>query len=360
MISFSDIFDRLPNKKEQYGSYRNEKFEEDWEPTRCDDYTVPDFKIPTYNSNVKGAKGKWKDKLINIYTFIKYVQHKRNKDGCTIMPIPTTSNVNLDIWGTSASVSNARKFMCEIGLISLHTADKSWGKGRIGKSYEYKYYKENEDCFVQFCKDNNIIPRVLKNDEYNEVADITDFYGIDKSRVRFATHLRLKKPEGVSETKFEKVLTKCLYENYPALSFYQRLTDTINAVMYNDKPEFRIRFKPNFNWSESGKSVTSIGIRATNSRVSIKTEDRPHILEEHGLIYEKDVISSVPRLTRSMHLGAWYIDDIDFYEEIYKICEPNGDFSKERKAIKKLFMRAYFDNSPANVGYHILRRIKSI
>lgn len=352
MISFSDIYDRLKERKEQYGSYRNEKFEEDFEPIECNDYTVPTLKIPTYDSCVNGAEKKWRDKLINILTFIEYVQHRRYKGGCTIMSISTTKNVNLDIWGTPTSVSNARKLMCEMGLISIHSKFKSFGNGRKGISYTYKYYKENEDLFVQFCKDNDIIPRVLKNDEYEEVADITDFYGIDKSNVRFATHLRLKKPEGVSETKFEKALTKCLYENYPALKFYQRLTDKINAEMYNDKPEFRIRFKPNFNWSESGKSVTSIGIRATNSRVSVKTVDRPHILEEHGLIYEKDVKSSVPRLTRSMCLGAWYLDDIDFYEEIYKICEPTGDFTKERNAIKKLYMRAYFDNSPANVGYH--------
>ena len=353
MISFIDIADRLEEKEDKYGSYRNEKFQEDWKPERCDDYTLPAFRVPTYNINVKGAKAKWQKGLANIYTFIKSMQHKRYKEGCTIIPIPTTAKVNLDIWGTPTSIVNARKAMCDMGLISLYTNDKFFGKGRAGKSFTYKYYKENEDCFVQFCKDNNIEPRVLKNDNYDEVANITDLYGIDKTKVRFATHLRLEKPKGVSDKKFEKALIKCLYENYPQLSFYQRLADTINLVMYKDKPEFRIRFKPNFNWAESGKSVTSIGIRATNKLVSVKKEDRPEILEEYGLTYEKDVKSSVPRLTRSMDLGAWYTGNNDFYEEIFRICEPDRDFTdKERKAVKKLYMRAYFDNSAANVGYH--------
>lgn len=353
MISFSDIADRLAEKKNQYGSYRDEKFEEDWKPIRCDDYTVPTFNIPVYDVNVKGSKGKWRDKLINIYTFIKTVQHKRYKDGCTIILIPTTKNINLDIWGTPTSVANARKAMCEMGLISIYTNDKSFGERRTGKAFSYKYYKENEDYFIQFCKDNDIKPRVLKNDNYDEVADITDFYGIDKSKVRFATHLRFKKPDSVSKKEFQKVLTKCLHENYPALRFYQRLADKINDDMYEDKQEFRIRFKPHFNWAKSGKSITSIGIRATNSLVSINKKDRPEILKKYGLIYENDVKSSVPRLTRSMDLGAWYVEDIDFYEEIFRLCEPDGQFTnKEREAVKKLYMRAYFDNSPANVGYH--------
>lgn len=351
-MTFKEIADRLADKKNEYGSYRNEKFEEDWKPERYTDFVVPPFNPPTY-SNAKGAKTKWRDKLTDIYTFIKTVQHKRYSDGCTIMPIPTTSKTNLDIWGTPTSIVNARNAMCEMGLISPHTTDKSFGKGRAGKAFTYKYYKENEDRFIQFCKDNGIEPRILKNDNYDEVADLLDLDGIDKSKVRFATHLRLSKPKGVSPKKFEEILTKYLYESYPQLSYYQKLADFINILLYSDKPELRIRFKPHFNWAESGKSITSIGIRATNKLVSVKKEDRQEVLDRYGFIYEKDVKSSVPRLTRSMDLGAWYIEDIDFYEEIYRVCEPDGEFTtKEREAIKKLYMRAYFDNSPANIGYH--------
>ena len=352
MISFADIADRLAEKKDKYGSYRTEKFEEDWKPERCTDFIVPQFIPPTY-SNAKGAKAKWRDKLTNIYTFIKSVQHKRYKDGCTIVSIPTTSKVNLNIWGTPTSIVNARKAMCEMGLISPHTTDKSFGKGRAGKSFTYKYYKENEDSFIQFCKDNNIEPCILKNDNYDDVADLTDTCGIDKSKVRFATHLRFSKSKGISDTKFEKALTKCLYDNYPQLRFYQKLADFINGYLYKDKPELRLRFIPTFNWAESGKSITSIGIRATNSLVSVSKKDRQDLLDHYGFIYEKDVKSSVPRLTRSMDLGAWFKEDIDFYEEIFRVCEPDGKFTtKEREAIKKLYMRAYFDNSPANIGYH--------
>ena len=44
MISFAEIADRLEERKGQYGSYRDVKFEEDWKPERCTDFVVPPFK----------------------------------------------------------------------------------------------------------------------------------------------------------------------------------------------------------------------------------------------------------------------------------------------------------------------------
>jgi hypothetical protein len=159
----------------------------------------------------------------------------------------------------------------------------------------------------------------------------------------------------MTENQFEDFLTKCLYENYPQLKDYQELTDKINQDEYKDLPELRIKFRPKFSWSESGKMVTGIGIRATNSLATIKKEDRNEILKKYGFDRQKDVKSSVPRLTLSLNRGEWADEytDYDLYEQIYRYCEPTGIYNEEkREAIKALYMRAYFDNSPDNIAYH--------
>lgn len=89
--------------------------------------------------------------------------------------------------------------------------------------------------------------------------------------------------------------------------------------------------------------------------VNVKKSDRPKILQQYGFDKEKDVKSSVPRLTLSLNSGEWVseIEDFDLYKEIHNYCEPNIKFDdNEREAIKALFMRAYFDSSPENVAYH--------
>ena len=44
--------------------------------------------------------------------------------------------------------------------------------------------------------------------------------GIDRSKVRFASRLKLIKPIELSNAEYEKQLTLCLYENYPGLRFH--------------------------------------------------------------------------------------------------------------------------------------------
>lgn len=70
MISFSDIADRLAEKRAKYSFDRDEKYEKDWKPERCTDFVVPPFSLRP-PSDAKGAKAKWQNKLINIYTLYK-------------------------------------------------------------------------------------------------------------------------------------------------------------------------------------------------------------------------------------------------------------------------------------------------
>ncbi|MCM1439782.1 MAG: hypothetical protein NC131_11375 [Roseburia sp.] len=350
MITYQEIVANIDKEKHIYGDI-TKKYEEDWEPVRCVKYTLPDFKAPVY-SNAKGAKGKWAKQLSKIYAFIRSVQHKRYNEGCTIMPISSRNSTNRAIWGSHVSVSANIKVMLQIGLLDYETKRCRFNSSD-NECYTYRYYVENEVKFIQLCKDNNIEPYIFKNGNYDKVIKIDDIPSFDKSRVLFKTHLRLNKPADMTKGEFADFLTKCLYENYPPLKYYQDLTNSINEAEYKDFPDLRIKFEPHFTWAKSGKSVTGIGIRATNKLVNIKKTDRPKILKAYGFDKEKDIKSSVPRLTLSLNRGEWFADEIDLYKEMHGYCEPDIEFNDdEREAIKALFMRAYFDNSAKNVAYH--------
>ena len=349
MITLEEIAGRLKDKTD-YSFTVNRM---SWEPQKVDNYVLPSFAIK--ESSAKGAETKLKNKLSKVLAFIDLVKHKRFKTGCTVMPISVTNKDNLAIWQNEKGVSRAIDFMIEIGLISVESDKYQFGAyyEKDNKSKTYRYYKENEDKLKEYCEDHDIQMFIVKNKVYN-MSELKKLHtGIDKSKVRFASRLKLIKPIELSRAEFEKQLTLCLYENYPALRFHIVKTNEINEKYYKDYPEFRIRFQPNFTWSEDELYVSGIGIRATNSLTNLKKENRKEVLKEYGFILEKDINASVPRMTLSLNSGHWIDESQDMYELIYRVIEPTGLFTKEkREAIKKLHMRAYFDSGDKSVGHH--------
>ena len=349
MITLEEIAGRLKDKTD-YSFTVNRM---SWEPQKVDNYVLPSFAIK--ESSAKGAETKLKNKLSKVLAFIDLVKHKRFKTGCTVMPISVTNKDNLAIWQNEKGVSRAIDFMIEIGLISVESDKYQFGAyyEKDNKSKTYRYYKENEDKLKKYCEDHDIQMFIVKNKVYN-MSELKKLHtGIDKSKVRFASRLKLIKPIELSRAEFEKQLTLCLYENYPALRFHIVKANEINEKYYKDYPEFRIRFQPNFTWSEDELYVSGIGIRATNSLTNLKKENRKEVLKEYGFILEKDINASVPRMTLSLNSGHWIDESQDMYELIYRVIAPTGLFTKEkREAIKKLHMRAYFDSGDKSVGHH--------
>lgn len=349
MITLEEIAGRLKDKTD-YSFTVNRM---SWEPQKLDNYVLPSFAIK--ESSAKGAETKLKNKLSKVLAFIDLVKHKRFKTGCTVMPISVTNKDNLAIWQNEKGVSRAIDFMIKIGLISVESDKYQFGAyyEKDNKSKTYRYYKENEDKLKKYCEDHDIQMFIVKNKVYN-MSELKKLHtGIDKSKVRFASRLKLIKPIELSRAEFEKQLTLCLYENYPALRFHIVKANEINEKYYKDYPEFRIRFQPNFTWSEDELYVSGIGIRATNSLTNLKKENRKEVLKEYGFILEKDINASVPRMTLSLNSGHWIDESQDMYELIYRVIEPTGLFTKEkREAIKKLHMRAYFDSGDKSVGHH--------
>ena len=349
MITLEEIAGRLKDSKD-YDFTINRL---DWKPQGIEPYKTPKLNIK--ESKAKGAETKLRNKLGKVLAFINSMKYIRIKDGCTLMPISVTNKENLAIWGNEMGVSRGIAYMIEIGLINIENDKYQFGAyyEKDNKSKTYRYYKENEDKIRKYCDDHDIQMYVVKNKVYNTSELKNVHTGIDRSKVRFASRLKLIKPIELSTAEFEKQLTLCLYENYPALRFHIVKANEINEKYYKDYPEFRIRFQPKFKWSDDGLYVSGIGIRATNSLTNLKKENRKEVLKEYGFILKKDINASVPRMTLSLNSGHWIDESQDMYELIYRVIEPTGMFTKEkREAIKKLHMRAYFDSGDKSVGHH--------
>lgn len=349
MITLQEIAKRVGTKSD----YNFDDRKQSWRPMTVDDYILPEFQI--HESTAKGARTLLRKKLSKVLAFIDSVKHKRVKSGCTIMPISVTSRGNLMIWGSEKNITNAIAFMKEIGLISTendyYRFNAYYKKENVSKIY--RYYSENEVKVKQYCAERGIEPYWAENKVYTDKEVRNRDKNIDKSKVRFSSRLKLIKPSDISKSEFQKQLTLCLYENYPGLKFHIMKANEINERFYKDDNDLRILFEPKFSWSKDGKYVTGIGIRATNSMINIKKEDRKEILKEYGLHLEHDINASVPRMTASLNAGYWIDETVDIYEIIYRVMEPEGAFDNEaREAIKKLHMRAYFDSGDKLTGHH--------
>lgn len=350
MTVLEEITLRLKDKVE----YSFSAIKESWQPVRAEEYELPEFKI--VESKAKGANSKLRNKLSKVLTFINFVKHKRYKEGCTIIPISTTSKDYLSIWNNKTGVSNGIAFMKEIGLISVEN-DRYQYKAYYEKdntSKTYRYYVENEIKIKEYCNEHGIEKYVAKNKIYTD-EEITPVHkDIDKSKVKFSSNLRLFPPEGVGKMRFEKELTFCLYENYPALRFFIDKSNEINKMCYEEEyQDFRIKFEPKFHWSSGDTYVSGIGIRATNSWTNTKKADRQAVLDDYGLKLCKDINASVPRMTLSLNTGAWVDESVDLYGLIFQAMYKDLPFNNEvREAIKKMHMRAYFDSSNDALSHH--------
>ena len=338
-------------------------------PLTITEYAVPDFTPPQ-------KLGKWsRQHLRMILAFIELQKHKRVKNNCTIIPIATTNKRLLRICNNPEGVRQLIKNMIVIGLITVedNTYRFNAPNKEDNKSKTYRYYYENEVKIKEFCNENNIKKYIVKNYKERKKRKssseslVQTFLLPEKNNcieVRFSSKLNLIKPDKISKDKFEEYLTMLLYERYPQLAYYQMLADKINETYYDGYPELALQFIPTFTWKDDDNgnpiAVKKIGIRCTNSLCSAKKEKdgnenfygiyKEDVIKKYELTLEKDVKSSVPRLTLSLNSGFWIDESLDMYELIYNgyISNSNEDdmidnFSEVREHIKSLHMRAYFD-----------------
>lgn len=338
-----------------------------WEPIRFKgDCEIPNFEVKIPNS--RNGLCSTRDQLSKVLAFIDTVKRNRFKTGITIMPIATTSKRNINIWGRKQNVSNAIEYMKNIGLLVEYNSDyKYWGfKDEDNYSKTYLYFVENEKKIVKYCAENNITKYIPKHQGDIKIKKtkfelINENKTFNEDEVIFSSNLKLHKPVGVSKTEFENYILLCLYKNHPYLSLVQNKVDEMNKRYYKNYPDFQIRFIPNIHWNEDENIIVGIGIRGTNSFCNKKRRKRYWIKKEYGFVLEKDIKSSVPRLTLSINKGEWVDEDVDIYELINSEFEPGKKFTKERrKAIKELHMSMYFDTgSIKKISGNVLYRMKN-
>lgn len=320
-------------------------------PFTISDYTVPPFVIP------KTRDKKQINEFRKILTFIKKkAQYNREKDTCTVFPISSTDKDLLKIW---SNVYRGRQLMKEIGLIRTYS-DKFKRTGKFTFAKKYMWFYENEVRFLEYCKENGIEPLDLDlspEPEEDEGIDPLHFK-LDETKVRIGKGLYLNKPKDLSCNEFEQLLFEIFKKNYPEYQYYSDLVKEINEKYYSNKPEFAITFKPTFRWNEKKTKVMKIGIRATNPSCNEKKEYRPEIRKNNGFVLDFDVNGSVPRLNKSMNIGAWYDNPRDIYEMIFHECYPDEEFTTSaRDAMKQLLLRGYFDQSVGLLTNHVWRAI---
>lgn len=328
----------------------NENIDEEilkFKPIRCEEYVLPKFEI--YESSAKGAESKRRLKLSKVLTFIKSVQKKRYKDGCTIIPIATTSEANCWLWGSVRNVSNAIKYMIEIGLIEVHSSNIRFGARNSDEnvSRTYKYFVENEKKILKYCEEHNIeryVPKCKTDIKISKKVKEECNSLVEPRKVRFDSKLKLVKPDGVSKVDFEKYLENCLEENYINFRFIKDKVDEMNERFYGEDVYFSIKFKTHYEWNSDYTVVKGIGIRATNSYCNLEKSEREKLLKQMGFNLMKDVKSSVPRLTLSLNSKHWVDENIDIYQLISNELYPGEVCTEERReGIKALHMSAYFD-----------------
>ena len=340
-----------------------------WRPIECKEYILPELKIPEVRS-----KACTKKKLGKVLAFIDMVKYKRLAHGCTIMPVASTSKKFISICGSQQNASNMIKYMVKIGLLEEEDTTYQFNATYEGynKAKTYRYYYDNELKVKEYCKENHINKYVILNNRQSVVQKFR-IENFDNDRVRFSSQLHLLKPDNYSIAQFENYIETVLYRNYPYLSYYQELADIINETYYADYPELSISFTPNYTWNKGNKAITKIGIRATNELVSAKREKdgnenfygayKEDVLSKYGLNLEKDVTSSIPRITLSLNVGQWIPEDVDIYELIYNEYITKHTvvqkFEEVRPAIKKLHMRGYFDR-PSTIGVHTRRVMANV
>ena len=354
MITLEEIAKRLDEKKLEKadieGIADTSKKEEKWSIKKIDEYERPHALVLPPFEEIPGAQTRRDIYLSKILAFVNIIKRIRFDSGCTIIPISTWSRPWKNLWGNPDGVSSAIDFMIKMGLMSIENSKYRFNNAKGNLSRTYRYYRETEAEFIAYCEEHHIEEFKKSATEMKMPKKDID---VDIKDVKISSDLALKKPDGCSKKEFENYLEFCLCLNYRELYLHYQIADNINGY-YKDYPELRIRFKPKFTWDKTGKIVKKIGIRANNLLCNSPKEDRENIKARYGFTTEYDVGSSVARITASLNRGSWLDDDKDLYKEIYKKMYGTDDCSdEEREAIKKLYMRVYFDKSEALMDAHI-------
>lgn len=219
-------------------------------------------------------------------------------------------------------------------------------------SRSYVWYPANEFKIKKILTDKGLEPMTPQFSDTHKTTSISD------DKIRFSSFVRFKRPTDMEPMELTSYINARLSKNYPILSIIQSKVALINSH-YINKPERIIHYTPTVHYSLGSKWVSGIGIRYFCDFCSYSKEKKDYIpyrndyLFSEGLDLHYDVKGSVPKISSLINFGTWSDNSEDPYELMSNTYNQiSGEIdnpwdSRQRCAIKDIFVRVYFERSVA-------------
>lgn len=276
---------------------------------------------------------KYKKNLVSIAKLLKHINYNQN---CLSQIILAKS-----LGCSHNKVSKIIKKLVDIKVLRV-----------IDNSYSYiehtsKVYQVNQNMI-------SIIKNIIKEETNKEIINKNKEEDNNSSNtigapIRFSVSQRCNLDLSYTDDQINDGL--CNY--YPFLREQQDKAERLNQTLPD---ELKIKFYPTV--KRSSKHITKIGLRATNSIVSLKNRDtgkdtdrkyRKEYYDEYfgkdEKLYKYDFKASVYRLTYFLNNGVFPDKDYDLYTAFVgkKMTKDERDY------IKRLSMLCYFTSSTKKI-----------
>lgn len=298
---------------------------------------------------------KWKNNLSALKTLVELYQYITSTKDISIVSISCTAKHLTQIFKSPMQVSRVLDAAQKVGL--LQCLEETYHFGAFSPyPREYAYNKQAQAVLKQLFAAYAVEALPMPQGEENavtaeEAATLEEAFKASPYKFRFSAKTRMANTS-------DALALYGLQKTYPQLAEYAAKVEALNA---NLPPDERIMFAPTITRNAKGDMITKLGIRATNSLVSLPKDGsgtdidpftRAEMLQaKFGEDWtEIDVKSSVPRVNYLLTHGEWLENDLDFYERMYG--KPFESLTM-RTQYKYFFMRLYFGNSEKQIAHQL-------
>ena len=276
---------------------------------------------------------KYKKNLLSIHKVLNHINYSQ----CCLSQIQIAKS-------TGFTHKNISKILNKlVGIKVLRVIDNTYRY----TDHKSKVYQVNQSMM-------KVIKKIIKEETNKEIINKNkkeDNKSINTigGTIRFTVAQRCSIDQRYTDDQINDGL--CI--NYPFLQLQQEKVERLNQTLPD---EIKIKFYPTV--KRSSKKITKIGLRATNSIVSLKNRDtgkesnkkyRKEFYDEYfGKnvdLYKYDFKASVYRITYFLNNGVFPEKDYDLYTSFAGKLMTK----EERDYIKRLSMLCYFTESSKKI-----------
>ena len=277
---------------------------------------------------------KYKKNLLSISKVLKFINYSQN---CL-----SQTQIAKSTGYSQMSISKILNKLVDIKVLKV-----------IDNSYSYiehtsKVYQVNQNMM-------KVIKEIIKEETNKEIIINNNNQDNNKSSITIGKTIRFSVSQrcNIDPRYTDEQINDGLCNYYPFLKEQQDKVERLNETLPD---ELKIKFYPTV--KRSSKHITKIGLRATNSIVSLKNRDtgkdtdkkyRKDYYDEYfgkGVeLYKYDFKASVYRLTYFLNNGVFPDKDYDLYTAFV----GKKMTKEERDYIKRLSMLCYFTESTKKI-----------